>query len=293
MLEGFTQRRVPTSDATINVRTAGSGPPLLLLHGYPQTHVEWRHIAPRLAEDHTVVLADLRGYGDSDKPRGSDTHVEYSKRVMAQDLVEVMEALGHERFVVIGHDRGGRVAHRMALDHPDRVLGLVVIDIAPTYEMFRTADASFGHRQFHWFFLAQPVDLPERLLAGAEEYWVRKRVGREGRDFIEEEAVREYIRCFTAATIHGSCEDYRAAATIDLEHDEADLDVKVACPTLVLWGAMGQINRRYDALAVWRERATDVDGEAMPSGHFVPEEAPEETFRALRTFLTERVPWTG
>lgn len=285
MLDGFSSEHLDVNGTTIHVRTAGVGPPLLLLHGYPQSHIEWRHIAPQLAEDHTVVLADLRGYGDSAKPEGSDDHVEYAKRTMARDQVEVMETLGHDRFVLIGHDRGGRVGHRMALDHPDRVTKLVVMDIVPTHEMFETADASLAMTNYHWFFLAQKRGLPEHLLEGDPEFWVRQRLGREGRDFIEEEALAEYVRCFDAAAIHASCEDYRAAATIDLVHDEADLDVKITCPVLALWGEKSRVGARFDVVESWRRRAADVRGEAVPSGHFLAEEAPEQTLAALRRFL--------
>lgn len=290
MFEELSPRLVETSGATINVRVAGAGPPVLLLHGYPQTHVMWHAVAPRLAESYTVVLADLRGYGDSDKPSGSDDHREYAKRAMARDQVEAMSGLGHERFAVVGHDRGARVGHRLALDHPDRVTALAVLDVAPTYEMFRTADDGFGRAYFHWFFLIQPDGLPERLIGNDPEYWVRSRLGRWSgrRASFDERAVAEYVRCFSdPAAIHGSCEDYRAAATIDLRHDEEDLGTRIACPLLALWGREGFVGRRYDVLRVWRERAEDVRGGALPGGHFLPEEAVEETSSTLRDFLAD------
>lgn len=286
MLEGFTQRSVRTSGPTINTFVAGSGPPLLMLHGYPQSHIEWRFIAPRLAERYTVVLTDLRGYGDSDKPQSAPDHRPYSKRIMAEDQVEVMGALGFDRFAVVGHDRGGRVAHRMALDHVDRVSALVIQDIAPSRDMYLTADMHFGMVQYHWFFLAQPTDVPEVLLGHAPEYWVRQRLGREGRDFLEEEALAEYVRVFSdPAAIHATCEDYRAGATIDLEDDAADLDRRVTCPTLVMWGERSFVGKQYDVMEVWGQRIENLRGVALPCGHFLAEELPDRTFDELAAFL--------
>ncbi len=288
MLDGFDRTRIATSGAEINVRKAGAGPPLLLLHGYPQTHVMWHKIAPRLAERFTVVLTDLRGYGDSAKPPGGDDHAAYSKRAMAQDQVEVMAALGFERFAVVGHDRGARVTHRMALDHPERVSKAAVLDIAPTLHMYEHADIAFATAYYHWFFLIQPFDLPERLIGGDPDFYVDRKIGKWSKTegCFSAEALAEYKRCFRdPATIHATCEDYRAAAGIDLEHDRADLERKIACPLLVLWGAEGVIERTYDTLAVWRARAEDVSGKALPCGHFLAEEAPEETLAELVAFL--------
>ncbi len=290
MLDGFDQTRIATSGAEINLRKAGSGPPLLLLHGYPQTHVMWHKIAPRLAESFTVVLSDLRGYGDSAKPPGGADHAAYSKRAMAQDQVEVMAALGFERFAVVGHDRGARVTHRMALDHPERVTKAAVLDIAPTLYMYEHTDMAFASAYYHWFFLIQPYDFPERLIGGDPDYYMDKKIEAwrkiGGVSAFPEEALAEYKRCFRdPATIHAICEDYRAAAGIDLEHDRADLERKIACPLLVLWGAEGVIERTYDTLAVWRARAGEVSGRALPCGHFLPEEAPEETLAELEAFL--------
>ena len=288
MLDGFDQTRIATSGTEINVRKAGSGPPLLLLHGYPETHVMWHKIAPRLAERFTVVLTDLRGYGDSAKPPGGDDHAAYSKRAMAQDQVEVMAALGFERFAVVGHDRGARVTHRMALDHSERVTKAAVLDIAPTLYMYEHADMALARAYYHWFFLIQPFDLPERLIGADPDFYVDKKIGKWSKTegCFSAEALAEYKRCFRdPATIHATCEDYRAAAGIDLEHDRADLERKIACPLLVLWGAEGVIERTYDTLAVWRARAGDVRGKALPCGHFLPEEAPEETLAELEAFL--------
>ncbi|HEX6483958.1 MAG TPA: alpha/beta hydrolase [Ktedonobacteraceae bacterium] len=288
MFDTFEHTQVDTSGATIHLVKKGERFPLLLLHGYPQTHVMWHKIAPRLAEHFTVVAPDLRGYGDSSKPEDGPDHSTYSKRAMAQDLVEVMDTLGYQEFFVVGHDRGGRAAHRMALDHPHRVKKLVVLDIAPTYTMYKSTDKAFATAYYHWFFLIQPYDLPERLIGSQPEYYLRRCLTSWGADptAFAPEAVAEYIRCFSnPATIHASCEDYRAAATVDLQHDEADLDRKVTCPLLALWSERGVVGRRYNVLETWHERANDVSGKALPGGHFLPEEAPEETYEALLGFL--------
>jgi haloacetate dehalogenase len=288
MFEGFAKERIQTSGAIIHARRGGSGPPLLLLHGYPQTHVMWHAVAPRLAEEFTVVAADLRGYGDSSKPPGDPEHARYSKREMAQDQVELMQKLGFDSFLVAGHDRGGRVAHRMALDHPERVRKLAVLDIVPTRKMFASFDQYLATVYFHWFFLIQPAPFPERLLGAEAEYFIRSRFAglSSGGKPLAEEAIAEYVRCFRdPAAIHGSCEDYRAAATIDLVHDEADLAKRIACPLLVLWGGKGRIAQKFDVLDTWRDRANDLRGRALPCGHYLPEEAPEETLAELRAFL--------
>jgi haloacetate dehalogenase len=290
MFDNFEQIQIDTSGATIHLVKKGDRFPLLLLHGYPQTHLIWHKIALRLAEEFTVVAPDLRGYGDSSKPEDGPDHYNYSKRAMAQDLVEVMDTLGYQEFFVVGHDRGGRVAHRMTLDHPHRVKKLAVLDIAPTYTMYMTTDKAFATAYYHWFFLIQPYDLPERLIGSQPEYFLRRCLASWSADptAFTPEAVAEYIRCFSnPATIHASCEDYRAAATIDLLHDEADLDQKVTCPLLALWSAQGVVGRKYAVLETWRERANDVRGKALPGGHFLPEEAPEETYEALREFLVK------
>jgi len=288
MFEGFEQARVETGGAAINLVHGGDGPPLLLLHGYPQCHVMWHKIAPVLAERFTVVASDLRGYGDSAKPASDDSHAAYSKRASARDQVEAMERLGFDAFFVAGHDRGGRVGHRMALDHPRRVRKLAVLDIVPTHKIFSTVSRPVAEGYYHWFFLIQPNGLPEHLIGGDPEFYLRQKLGRWGADpaAFTPEAVAEYVRCFSdPATIHASCEDYRAAATIDLEHDEADMGTKVACPLLVLWGAKGLMEKHFDVLATWRERAADVRGRALPCGHFLPEEAPAKTAAALAEFF--------
>ena len=285
MFEGFAQADIDTGEAVIRVRHGGSGPPLLLLHGYPQTHVMWHQVAPRLARDFTVVVPDLRGYGDSSKPPTTPDHAPYSKRAMARDQIAVMEQLGFERFAVAGHDRGGRVAYRLALDHPERVRKLAVLDIIPTGEAFRRADRAFGLGYWHWFFLAQPDDLPERLItADPDAYYLRW-----FSDAFAPEAVAEYRRCFRdPATTHTMCEDYRAGATIDFMLDEADRGRRrIDCPVLVLWGRRGRLDAWYDVLAVWRDWADDVRGRALDCGHFLPEEAPDETYAELHAFFAD------
>lgn len=291
LLGGFETLNIKGTDGvTIRTRKAGDGPPILLLHGYPQCHVMWHLVAPRLAEKFTVIVPDLRGYGDSSKPAGDPTHALYSKRAMAADMVTVMDTLGHQKFSVFGHDRGGRVAHRMALDHADRIERLGVLDIVPTHTLFKRTDKTFALGYYHWFFLAQPAPLPEKLIEADPEYYMSCKMGHwSASDAVfDPAAMAEYTRCFSdPATIHASCEDYRAAITIDLEHDEADFDKKVACPTLVLWGEAGLMHKTYDVLAAWQEKCEVVSGRALPSGHFLPEETPEETWREIDAFMNQ------
>ena len=289
MFTGFERLEIDCGDAVINLVKGGSGPPLLLMHGYPQTHVMWHKLAPALAERFTVVATDLRGYGDSAKPPGGDHHAGYSKRAMAADQVAVMRALGYERFHVAGHDRGGRVGHRMALDHADAVTKLAVLDIVPTHKLFATTDKALATAYYHWFFLIQPHDFPETLIGNDPDYYLDFVFARWGADAdaFAPEAMAEYRRCFSdPAAIHASCEDYRAAASIDLEHDEADLGRRLACPLLALWGEKGAMHRLYDVLACWRERAQAVEGRALACGHYLPEEAPEETVAELVMFFS-------
>ena len=289
LFPGFETRSLRTAGAEIALIVGGSGPPLLLLHGYPQTHAMWHKVAARLAERFTVVCPDLRGYGDSSKPQGGVKHVNYSKRAMAQDQVEVMHLVGFERFAVAGHDRGGRVAHRMALDHPQSVERLVVLDISPTRIMYGKTDKAFATAYYHWFFLIQPFDLPERLIGSDPVYYLHKKLGGWGSaalSIFDPRALAEYERCFNdPATIHATCEDYRAAATIDLEHDAADADTRVTCPLLVLWGEKGVVNQMFDPIVDWGSVATNVQGSAVRSGHYLAEEAPDITLREMLAFL--------
>ena len=290
-LQGFERHDIATStphgEATIHIATAGSGPPVLLLHGYPQTSAMWEHVAPRLAERYTVACADLRGYGRSSKPRTDEAHRPYSKREMALDMVQVMAALGHERFHVGSHDRGARVGHRMAVDHPGAVRSLVVLDIAPTREMYRATDEAFARAYWHWFWLTLPAPHPERMIgADPEAFWRQKCTqgwagGEPGRGPFSEAALADYLACWTAETIHASCEDYRAAASIDIEHDDADGEARFEAPLLALWGAAGAIERCFDCLALWRLRAANVEGYSLPGGHYLAEERPDEVTEAM------------
>lgn len=283
---GFRRQMVKTAGAEIHTLIGGSGPPLLLLHGYPQTHIEWRKVVPELAETYTLVLTDLRGYGTSSKPAGDAQHLAYSKRAMAADQVEVMRALGFDRFGIVAHDRGARVAHRLLLDHPARVTRAMLIDICPTASMYRTADRAFGSAYFHWFFLIQAAPLPERLIAGNPDIWLHTLFGAAHPRHIEPVAYAEYLQRFAdPAAIHASCEDYRAAATIDLEHDHHDRGRKIACPLRILWGTQGFIGRKYDVLSVWRDYADEVSGAAIDSGHWVVEEAPDAVIVEVQRFF--------
>jgi haloacetate dehalogenase len=283
LFPGFESRRIRASGATIHVKVGGDGPPLLLLHGYPQTHAMWHKVAPALARDYTVVCADLRGYGDSSKPRGVPGHANYSKRAMALDMVEVMEALGFVQFHLVGHDRGGRVAHRLARDHGKRVRTLTVLDISPTLKMYESTNMQFAKAYYHWFFLIQEAPLPEKMLKGVGPGYILMRLGRgkSGIKVFDKRALAEYQRCFDP---HSTCEDYRAAATIDLVHDRKSRG-KIAMPVLALWGRQGVIAALFNCLADWREVAADVRGRALQCGHFIPEEKPKELVDELRGFL--------
>jgi haloacetate dehalogenase len=284
LFAGFTQRKIRTSGASINLVMGGEGPPVLLLHGYPQTHAMWHKVAPQLARDFTVICADLRGYGDSSKPRGVPGHANYSKRAMALDMAEAMEKLGFARFHVVGHDRGGRVAHRLARDHGRRVQTLTVLDISPTLKMYLSTNMQFAKAYYHWFFLIQEAPLPEQMLEGLGPRYILTRLGRgkSGIKVFDRRALAEYTRCFDP---HSTCEDYRAAATIDLVHDRKDLRKKLQMPVLALWGRQGVIAALFDCLADWREVAADVRGRALQCGHFIPEEKPKELLAELRRFL--------
>jgi haloacetate dehalogenase len=293
LFPGFAQRDIATDD-DVRIRTVsgGNGPPLLLLHGHPQTHAIWHKVAPALAQRFTLVLADLRGYGDSSKPPGAADHGNYSKRTMARDVLRVMQALGHERFAVLAHDRGARVAHRLAADFPQAVRRLVLLDIAPTLAMYEQTGEAFARAYWHWFFLIQPAPLPERLIEADPAAYVHEMMGRRdaGLSPFDSRALAEYERCLSQpGAAHALCEDYRAAATIDLEHDRADRDAgrRLAMPLAALWGEQGVIQRCFDPLEEWRRVAADVRGAALPCGHYIPEEAPDALLAHALPFLSE------
>ena len=280
---------VAGTDIHVLIRERPGKPVLLLLHGYPQTHVMWHKLAPLLAADFSLVMPDLRGYGDSGKPASLPDAANQSKRAMAQDMAELMAALGHERFHVAGHDRGARVVHRLCLDHAARVASACVMDIAPTLTTFALTDQALATAYFHWFFLIQPPPLPERMIGADPAFWLKGCLSRwsmGNEQAFAPEAVEQYLRCFSdPEAIRASCDDYRAAAGIDLLHDRTDAQRRTDCPTLVLWGTKGFVGRNYDVLAVWQGKAERVRGAAIDCGHFLPEEAPDEVARNLRLFI--------
>lgn len=282
----FETLQVKLSEVEIHLERGGSGPPLLLLHGYPQTHAMWHRVAGPISEHFEVICPDLRGYGASSKPPGLPDHANYSKRAMAKDLVEVLRHLGHAQVLVAGHDRGARVGHRLALDHPEVVSRLCVMDIAPTLHMFRNTNQAFATGYYHWFFLIQPDGLPERLIGQDPEYYLREALRRWSgpQASFDESVVQQYVQAFTPEGIHATCEDYRAAASIDLIHDEADRSRKLTCPLHVLWGSRGFVHRNYDVLSVWSDYAETVSGRPLDCGHFLPEEAPEAVVQELLGF---------
>jgi haloacetate dehalogenase len=289
-LPGFEYRRVDIEGVTINCAVGGAGPPLLLLHGYPENHLMWRHVAPLLAEDHTVVAADLRGYGDSAKPAPDAEGLVYAKRAMARDQVGLMRQLGFGQFELVGHDRGARVAHRLVLDHPGVVRRLAVLDIVPTRHVLGHVTRAMATAYYHWFFLATPNGIAEHLIAADPGFWVRSLIGPllgPGAS-IEPAVMDDYIRCFSdPRTIAGSCADYRAAASTDLVHDEETFAAgqRIECPVLALWGTEAFVGRGYEPLSVWQQYAPDLRGAPLPTGHFLPEEAPALVLEALRDFL--------
>lgn len=292
--DGFERSEHALPQGTIHARTGGraDGPALLLLHGFPQSHAMWHRVARALRDRFFLVLPDLRGYGDSMKPRGEADHANYSKRVMAQDMVDLMDRLGRPTFFLCGHDRGARVAHRLCLDHPGRVQRLALIDIAPTLDMYQATDMDFARAYYHWFHLIQPAPLPERMIGGDARFYLHAKLGgwgAGGLGHLEPQAVAEYERCFCRAeSIHAACEDYRASAGIDLEHDRASRAAgeRIGCDTLVLWGERGLIGRMFEPVALWQAQcAGRVAGQALPAGHFIPEELPGPTAGALRGFF--------
>jgi haloacetate dehalogenase len=301
LFPGLRTLRVPVAGASgpecieIAATVGGSGPPLLLLHGHPQTRAIWHRVAPTLAQHHTLVMADLRGYGDSSKPPGAPDHANYAKRLMALDQLALMRSLGFEQFDVLAHDRGARVAHRLALDHPQAVRRLVLLDIAPTLAMYEQTSEAFARAYWHWFFLIQPAPLPERLIEADPAAYVRDVMGRRSAGLapFDERALAEYQRCLALpGAAHGLCEDYRAAAGIDLLHDRADRDAGrlLTMPLLALWGEDGVVHRCFKPLDEWRLAATDVRGRALPCGHYIAEEAPQALLAQVLPFLANAAP---
>ena len=290
LFPGFKSELIEVNGVKIMTRKGGSGQPLLLLHGHPQTHAIWHRVAQQLAKSHTVVMTDLRGYGDSSKPQGSHDHLNYSKRVMALDQIEVMRHFGYAQFDVLAHDRGARVAHRLALDHPKAVKRLVLLDIAPTLAMYEKTSNQFARSYWHWFFLIQPAPLPERLIEADPAAYVRDVLGRRSAGLapFDPRALAEYVRCLELpGTAHGLCEDYRASASIDLVHDQLDIDKKnfLQQAVLVLWGEQGVVNQCFEPLKEWSKLAVNVKGHALPCGHYIPEEAPELLLNQVQSFL--------
>jgi haloacetate dehalogenase len=293
LMEGFRRERIRTAGTDIHLAIAGNGPPLLLLHGNPLSLVSWHKIAPTLAESFTVVATDLRGYGDSGKPDGGPDHAAYSFRAMAEDNVEVMRKLGFERFGVAGHDRGARVAFRMALDHPERVTHLAALDIVPTHHVLTHVTLGWGLESYHWFFMAQKAPFPEKLICADLDYYMRYKLNKKGvgLEIFTPEAMAEYIRCATPEQIHAICEDYRATVTIDLAMDTADFGKKqIGCPVLVLWGSNSHCGRHFRPLEAWSPWAPDLRGWAVPTGHYPAEHRPDLVYPAFWSFFSGREP---
>ena len=293
LFPGFEQKliTVPSDDGAIEIscQVGGSGPALLLLHGFPQTHVIWRHIAPDLAKHYTVIASDLRGYGGSSKPQGKADHSTYSKRAMAADQVALMKAFGHEQFFLLGHDRGGRVSHRMAMDYPETIQKLMVLDISPTLTMYENTTMEFAKGYWHWFFLIQPEPIPETMIGANPQYWLKNHMGRHaGTGIFSPDAWAEYLAgASNSQSMHAMCEDYRAAATIDLVHDRADRELakKIQMPLHVLWGEHGLVHKCFKPLEDWKRVSTQVTGKAVPCGHYIPEELPAELIDEARQFF--------
>lgn len=284
---GFDTKHITTDIGTFTVRVGGAGPAVLCLHGYPQTHAIFYKLAPLLQDKVTLILADLRGYGEAPKPPTDDAHTPYAKKQMAGDMIQIMDALGYETFAVVGHDRGGRVAHRMARDYSERITHLSVLDIAPTLHMYDATDMAFATAYYHWFYLIQPAPLPETMIGADPEFYLRSKMGMWSRSkgWLSEDAFAHYLAAFAQPeTIHASCEDYRAAATIDLAHDRADRDKKLPMPVQALWGEAGFVGQTYDVIAAWQDVAETVTGHSVPGGHYLPEEAPTQTADALLSF---------
>ncbi len=294
MFHKFVEEHIKGDGVTLFVRHAGpkDAPPLVLLHGYPQTSAMWHRMAPILAKSYQVVCPDLRGYGRSDKPISNQLHTPYSKRAMAKDIIAIMQNLGHDKFLVGAHDRGARVAHRLALDHPNCVKAMVLLDIAPTREMYAGTNNEFARTYWHWFFLIQPQPIPEQIIsADPEGFWKLKCFNQtNGKNPFSKEALEEYLFYFKQQeVIHSSCEDYRAAASIDIEHDNADQGKKITMPLLALWAKFGVIESCFDALDLWRLRAEKVEGEALDATHYMAEEIPKEVANRMFNFFSKNL----
>jgi len=288
VFDGFKSAKIKSNKININYKIGGKGYPILMLHGYPQTHIMWRKIAPILSQNYTVICSDLRGYGDSDKPSSDVIHRNYSKKEMAKDQAELMELLGFKKYIVVGHDRGARVAHRMGLDYQDKISKMVLMDIVPTNHVFDTANMTLATRYYHWFFLIQKHPFPEKLIGKDPEFYLRSKLSMWGlnEQYMSEDVVTEYLRCFSNPdTIRASCEDYRAGATIDMEDHNNDYDKKIECPLLILWGKKGTVEELYDPIEVWNKWAKNVQGFSLDCGHFIPEERPEETIDYIKNFI--------
>ncbi len=293
LMAGFAYRTVSTGEAEIHVAVGGNGPPLLLLHGNPLTHVSWHKVAPALARSFTVIAPDLRGYGDSSKPEGGEDHAAYTFRAMAQDNFLVMDQLGFSRFAVAGHDRGARVAFRMALDQPGRITRFAALDIVPTHHVLTNVTLGWGLEAYHWFFMAQKAPFPEKLICADLDYYVQYKLNKKGvgLEIFSPEAMAEYVRCTTPAQIHAVCEDYRATVTLDLAMDTADFGIKqIACPVLVLWGANSHCGRHFKPLEAWSPWAPDLRGWAVPTGHYPAEHRPELIYETFWQFFSGEEP---
>ncbi len=293
LMEGFSYRTIATGGVEINVAVAGSGPPLLLLHGNPLTHVSWHKVAPALAQSFTVVVPDLRGYGDSSKPDGGDDHAGYTFRAMAQDNIAVMDGLGFGPFAVAGHDRGARVAFRMALDYPSRITRLASLDIVPTHHALTNVTLGWGLEAYHWFFMAQKAPFPEKLICADIDYYIHYKLNKKGvgLEIFTPEAMAEYVRCTTPEQIHAVCEDYRATVTLDLDMDTKDFGIRtIDCPVLVLWGSNSHCGRHFKPLEAWSAWAPDLRGWAVPTGHYPAEHRPDLIYETFWSFFSGREP---
>ncbi|PPR24883.1 MAG: Fluoroacetate dehalogenase [Alphaproteobacteria bacterium MarineAlpha9_Bin4] len=287
MFKNFKLNKIKVNGIKINYRIGGKGPAILLLHGYPQTHIMWRKIANQLTNHFTVICSDLRGYGDSDKPKSDDTHSTYSKEKMASDQHKLMLKLGFKKYFLVGHDRGGRVAHRMSINFKN-IIKVIFLDIIPTNTVFELANQELARKYYHWFFLIQKYPLPEKLIEANSEFYLKTKLKMWGntKSFIEPKAMKEYLRCFAKkTTIHASCEDYRAAASIDIMHHKQDKEKKITCPVLILWGKKGTIEKLYNPIRIWKKWASDVTGYSINCGHFLPEEKPKEVMVAIQKFF--------